>query len=640
MDEKENTIRALLFSPCALFLADRENGVIFRVNASFCMKSGYDEAFFIGKALTDLECFKGSDGRDIRWVIPNDRSWFLGIEADLICASGDVQSYVLSSGVFSASDLSWIVVSGHENTERREFETALKHSEFLYREAQEIAHIGHWELDLISQKLSWSEEIFRIFDMDPLKFSASYETFLDLIHPDDRDMVDQAYRDSVANDTPYDVVHRLRMKDGRIKYVNERGKTERDDSNRPLRSIGTVQDITALKESEKARERIEKQLRQSQKLEAIGTLAGGIAHDFNNILFAINGFAEMSLEMTEAGGSLHKNIQRIFEAGSRAKDLVSQILTFCRKNTEQKKTIMIRGVVRETLKLIRATLPTSIRIVETLESSSRIYADATQIHQVVMNLCSNSAHAMLDMDKGELTVELRDIDVDPEFAKRFLGMPQGKYVKLMVSDTGHGMNHEIRDRMFEPFFTTKGEGVGTGMGLSVVHGIVKTHDGQILVYSEPGRGTTIKVFFPVADPSVEQEQAIDRPIPGGNERILLVDDEKALAELMDTMLSSLGYRVIAVSDSLAALELYQTSPDDFDLLITDMNMPDMNGLRLAEQILAMTPTMKVIIGTGFSERISETLVRESGIHELIFKPIVKRDLAEAVRRVLDAVVNA
>lgn len=609
--------------------------MVMGVSSSFCLKSGYSENLFIGKSQADLDL----------WANPDEAHGFLDLlaesekgvswETELIHAAGDRIPYVLVANLYNHDGEIWVLISGLENSEHKEIEHALKHSESLYREAQEIAHIGHWELDLKSQHLTWSEEIFRIFDMEPHLFTASYEAFLDLIHPDDREMVDKAYKDSVEKDTRYEVIHRLKMKDGRIKHVHERGRTERGVNNEPVRSIGTVQDITALKESEHARERIERQLRQSQKMEAIGTLAGGIAHDFNNILFAILGFTEMCMETTGKDVMHYKHLERIFEAGNRAKDLVNQILTFSRQNVEQKKSVMIRLVVKEALRLIKATLPSSIQITEHLDSSARISADSTQIHQVVMNLCSNSAHAMQSMDTGRLTVELSDLEVDAEFARRYLGMAPGRYVKFLVSDTGHGMSHEIRDRIFEPYFTTKGEGEGTGLGLSVVHGIVKAHGGQVMVYSEPGKGTTIKIFFPVIeDPQNELTTPVSTP-RGGDERVLLVDDEQVLADLMKAMLSTMGYHVTAVSDSISALETFRASPDDFDLLITDMTMPDMNGLRLAENILAIRNTMKVIISTGFSERISDAMIEEAGIKAMIFKPIVKKDLAEVVRRVLD-----
>jgi PAS domain S-box-containing protein len=636
MDKKDLTIRTLLFSPYSLFVSVFSDGMVIGVSSLFCLKSGYSENLFMGKPLADLDLWPSPGDAHGFWNLLTENN---GVEAwatELSYADGVRIPYVLSANLYNHDGEIWVLVSGRENSEHKEIEHALKHSESLYREAQEIAHIGHWELDLKSQHLTWSEEIFRIFDMEPYLFSASYEAFLDLIHPDDREMVDKAYRSSVENDERYEVIHRLKMKDGRIKHVHEKGRTERDVNKEPVRSIGTVQDITALRESEQARERIERQLRQSQKMEAIGTLAGGIAHDFNNILFAILGFTEMCMEMTDKDMAQYKHLERIFEAGNRAKDLVNQILTFSRQNVEQKKNVLIRLVVKEALKLIKATLPSSIHITEHLDSSARISADSTQIHQVVMNLCSNSAHAMQSMDSGHLTVELSELEVDTEFARRYLGMVPGRYVKLLVSDTGHGMIPEIRERIFEPYFTTKGEGEGTGLGLSVVHGIVKAHDGQIMVYSEPGKGTTIKIFFPVIEePHDELKTAMETP-RRGDERILLVDDEKVLADLMKSMLTSLGYRVTAFSNSLSALETFKASPDDFDLLITDMTMPDMNGLKLAENILSMRIAMKVILSTGFSERISDTMIEAAGIKAMIFKPIVKKELAEVVRNVLDA----
>ena len=635
MDEKHLTMDALLFSPYSLLLFRYPDLTVLGAGVAFMGESGYDETCFLEKPLEKLVLWaRGDQVATLAGQLKNKGgqvSW----DADLAFADGSVRPYALSAGFFHCHGETWVLVSGRENLSRKNIEEALAHSESLYREVQSIAHLAHWELDIPSGRLIWSEEIFRIFDMNPEEISPSYKAFLERVHPDDRENVDRVYRHSVKHNTPYDMIHRLRMQDGRIKFVRERGRTVMDAQGRPARSIGTVQDITALKEAEQAREHVERQLRQSQKLEAIGTLAGGIAHDFNNILFAMLGFTEMSLDMADENSVLHHNLQRIYEAGNRAKDLVNQILTFRRKKTRQRQPLQIGRVVKEALKLVREALPASILIEEHLVSESKICADETHIHQVVMNLCANGVHAMGNCDRGRLTVELEDVDVDEEFGRRFVDMFPGKYVKLQISDTGHGMGPEVQDRMFEPFFTTRTEKKGTGLGLSVVYGIVKTHEGQIMVYSEPDQGSTIRIFFPVHEQSQPRTSDTPGPLKKGTEQILLVDDERALSDLMKAMLVSLGYTVSNTSDPLKALDMFRQAPDDYDLVITDMNMPDMDGLMLCKNILEIRKDIKVIISTGFSEKVSAGLNREPGIKAILFKPVVKKDLAAVVRRVLD-----
>ncbi len=399
------------------------------------------------------------------------------------------------------------------------------------------------------------------------------------------------------------------------------------NSNGRKKIIGAVRDISE-------RKRLETRLQQANKLEAIGTLAGGIAHDFNNILTAVIGYTELALNNAEKETLLHANLQQVMTAGKRAKNLVRQILTFSRQNEQDLKSVQVKFIAKETLKLLRASLPATVDIRQNIQSDSIMMADPTQIHQVLMNLYTNAGHAMQE-NGGTLEVSLTDVELDSDFAVKCPGLKPGLYMKLTVSDTGHGIPPDVRDRIFDPFFTTKKEGEGTGMGLSVAHGIVKSHGGTITVYSEPEKGSIFNVFLPAIERAIEPETRIEKPVPSGTERILFIDDEQTLADLGKQMLESLGYDVAVRTSSIEALELFKNKPDGFDLVITDLTMPQMTGDELAQKLMVIRPDIPVILCTGFSARMDEKKARALGIRELAYKPLLLRDMAENIRKVLD-----
>jgi PAS domain S-box-containing protein len=393
-------------------------------------------------------------------------------------------------------------------------------------------------------------------------------------------------------------------------------------------------DITRIKDLEKESLRIQAQLQQAQKMEAIGTLAGGIAHDFNNILSAVIGYTEIVLGEVTENTLQHRNLQEVLRAGNRARDLVNQILMFSRQTEKELKPVQINQIVIETLKLLRASLQTTIRIEPKLRSNSAVLADPTQIHQVMMNLCANAAHAMREMG-GLLKIELSDTDLDSSFIEQHPYLSAGTYIKLRVSDTGHGMEKKIADRIFDPFFTTKERGEGTGMGLAVVLGIVKSHGGTITVESTISEGACFDVYLPVIEHEAGTEARPKVIMPTGTEKILFVDDEKALVELGLQILERLGYDVTTRTSSVEALELFMAQPDKFDLVITDMTMPNMTGDEFAARMMKIRSDIPVILCTGYSERISKDKAHEIGIKEFVLKPIIMSDMALTVRKVLD-----
>jgi signal transduction histidine kinase/ActR/RegA family two-component response regulator len=391
-----------------------------------------------------------------------------------------------------------------------------------------------------------------------------------------------------------------------------------------------LQTEAALRESEK-------QLQQAQKMKAIGTLASGIAHDFNNILSAILGYAEMLEFDLPRGSRSHKMQQQIIAAGLRAKDLVQQILLFSRQTDHVLKPVQPDHIVKEALTLIKASIPATIEVQQNIQSDcGRILADPTKIHQIIMNLCTNAYHAMRESG-GILSVNLLECEVMKEDVSfDDLQLAPGSYIKFEVNDTGHGMDQETMGKIFDPYFTTKPKGEGTGLGLSVVIGIVKSYGGYIKLYSEPDRGTAIHIYFPKVESEADTlETQVENHIPTGKERILVVDDEAILAEMMKGLLESLGYSVVAYTSSQDALSSFQADPDKFDLVITDMTMPHMTGLELAKQLLVIRPKMPVVLCTGFSELDTTEKAHALGLQCILTKPILRAELSKTIRKVLD-----
>jgi len=391
----------------------------------------------------------------------------------------------------------------------------------------------------------------------------------------------------------------------------------------------------SLKRETEERQSLEERLRQSQKMEAIGTLAGGIAHDFNNILAGIIGFTEMVEEDLPEDSHLREYVRRILKASLRGRDLVKQILTFSRKAEHVKVPIPLSPVINETCNLLRASLPATIEIVLDVRcASDQVRASAVELQQILMNLATNAAHAMME-GGGTLNISLDEVDFTPPVPLADPEMKPGRYLELVVTDTGEGMTPEVMKRVFEPFFTTRGIGEGTGMGLSVVYGIVRSLGGTITVESEPRVGSTFRVLLPEAGAGAETEAPLPHRIPGGTERVLFVDDEDLLVELAHDLLESLGYRVTAVTDSAQALRIFSSDPSSFDLVITDQIMPGLTGINLARHLLGIREDIPIILCTGHSATVSPEVAQEAGIRAFVMKPLSKEDLAEVIRAVLD-----
>jgi signal transduction histidine kinase/CheY-like chemotaxis protein len=395
-------------------------------------------------------------------------------------------------------------------------------------------------------------------------------------------------------------------------------------------------DITHRKKAEKEKIELELQLSQRQKMEAIGTLAGGIAHDFNNILAAMQGYLELSLDDLSDENVVRGNLEQILSCVNRATKLVRQILTFSRKDQQEKEKepVQISSIVKEVHGMLRSSLPATIKFNRKIQAdSSVVLADPTHIHQVLVNLCTNSAHAMRDQG-GLLEIMLKDVALESEtrIGDELLG--PGNYVKISVSDSGCGMDKKVLERIFEPFFTTRKVNEGTGLGLSVVHGIIKSHDGAIAVSSTPGKGTTFDIFLPKIESSEIQESQPLQPTTDGREVILLVDDEEMMVDVTGRILNRLGFDVVGKTSSLDALEAFQKEPDKFDLVLTDQVMPNMTGTQLAEELISIRSDIPIILCSGFPENVSPDQLEKIGIREFIAKPITKEEIGKTIRRVL------
>jgi len=379
----------------------------------------------------------------------------------------------------------------------------------------------------------------------------------------------------------------------------------------------------------------ERYMRQSQKMEAIGTLAGGIAHDFNNILAVILGYAELACKNTAPDSTIKSWLDQVFKAAERARALVKQILAFSRRSEVERRPVQVHLVVKEALKLLRATIPTTIDIRERIDTSAGlVIADPTELHQVLMNLCTNAAHAMEERG-GVLTVSLGPAAVTREESGLHPELTPGSYVRLSVGDTGAGIAPDIIDKIFDPFFTTKALGKGTGMGLSVVHGIVKGSGGAITVNSTPGSGAIFDVLLPRVVEEIAEQQETLTPLPTGTEHILIVDDEELVINISREMLVTLGYSVTGFTDSVDALAYFTRHPEAFDLIITDQTMPRLTGFDFAGKASAVRPDIPVILCTGFSEALNDKKIADSPVKALVMKPMNMRELAGTIRSILD-----
>jgi len=521
-----------------------------------------------------------------------------------------------------------------EIAERRRAELELRESQIRFQDIALSTSDWLWEVDAKGTYTFCSEKVENVLGYTPQEIIG--KTPFDLMPSEEAEKIGRLFQRIAATKAPIiDLENWNLHKDGHLVCLLTSGIPVLNVQGDLIGYRGADKDITERMQAEAEKARLEAQLRQAQKMEAIGTLAGGIAHDFNNILMAMLGCTDMAMYDIPRDSMAYANLQEVLKAGLRAKDLVLQILTFSRQMEQERRLVSVASVIRETLRLLRASLPTTIEIRQNIASDcGAVLGDPTQIQQVIMNLCTNAFHAMREQG-GVLEVNASVIEVDTEFARSRPNLNKGSHIRITVSDTGHGMERATQERIFEPFFTTKPIGEGTGMGLATVHGIVTSHSGAISVYSEVGKGTTFQVYLPQIRSTAPLEASEAEPVVKGKESILFVDDELPLVRIGRQMLERLGYKVTVRTSSVEALELFRARSERFDLVITDMTMPNMTGVELAEELMRIRPDIPMILVTGFSEAVTPEKAKQMGIREFIMKPIMSRDLSKVIRHVLD-----
>jgi len=516
-------------------------------------------------------------------------------------------------------------------------ERALRQSEKRYALAMEGANEGHfdWNFESGSSFLSPQMKLLHGRGVDaPVTTREAWLAEV-AIHPDDVVRMETAARNHFEGRSDrFETEYRVRHPDGEWHWLQVRGRCMRDASGKVHRFAGSAIDVTARKNAEAEKERLEIQLRQSQKMEAMGTLAGGIAHDFNNILGAILGYGELAKKASAEGSVVRRYLDNVMHAGGRAKSLVERILAFSRSGMGERGPINVQGVIEETLELLAASLPPGVSLTKRLEAGdAAIVGDATQLHQVAMNLCTNALQAM--EKGGVLDVALDRADVAQNRRLSHGNLDPGAYVRLCVSDTGSGIPPDVLDRMFDPFFTTRGAAEGTGLGLSLVHGIVADLGGAIDVRTTIGRGTTFTIWLPTAGEAVARPAEVATELPRGHgQTVMIVDDEKPLVALAEEILAELGYEPVGFNSSPAALKAFREAPQRFDLVLTDETMPELVGTDLARQIRLLRTDIPIVLMSGYSGPQLLERARAIGISEVLRKPLQSRDIAECFGRVL------
>ncbi len=657
LGESERRFRAVAQSASdAIVSADSSGNIVFW-NKGAQTIFGYGEEEVLGQPLTHLmpERYHEDHCAGVERMRKTGQSRIMGQAIDLhgLRKDGEEFPVELTLAMWVSSGETFYSGIIRDITERKQAEADLKASEERYAMVMGAINDGIWDWEVATERVYYSPGWKKQLGYEDHEVQNVYEEWTSRIHPEDYDRVMASLKDHFGWIRPYELEYRLRHKDGSYVWILTRGACIRDEQGRPTRMFGSNSDVTQRRQAEEQVRHAEVQLRHSQKMNALGTLAGGIAHDFNNILAALMGYTELILNKVPYEKTVQRYLTEVLKAGSRAKELVQQILTFSRQTEGQKKPLHVQPVIQEVLMLIRATLPSTIKIqVQLSASSDLVQADATQIHQVLMNLCTNAEYAMRDRG-GVLSLRLETVEeVAADGLMPHLELIPGPHLLLTVQDTGHGMAPEVLDRIFDPFFTTKKPGEGTGMGLAVVHGIIADHQGTITVTSTPGEGTTVSIVFPLlaaastdtddTDTDTDTVEA-EAELPSaaslhpGQGRVLLVDDEAPLVALGKEVLEELGYEVTTRTSSLEALEAFRAAPSRYDVVITDQTMPNLSGEALAREILRIRPDIPIVLCTGFSQTMTEEKARELGIRKFLMKPILRHDLVLVLQEVLGEV---
>jgi len=628
LDNTLKLLTAIISSvPIPLFYKDSE-GRYLGVNDAFCELLGFTPDYYIGKTVMELwptDLSEVYHNKDLELMINPKKQVY---EFRVLDKNRNLRQTIWSKNVFRDENgkVSGIVGAFQDITERKRYEDALKESEeYLYSILNNLADpvcvkdINHrWvlvndkfcEIAGLNRNALIGKSDYDVFPMN--EADVFWKMDSEVFQSGEENFNEETLTNATTGET-------IILNTKKTLYTNNKGE-------KFIVAVG--RDITEFRKLQKA-------LQQAQKMESIGTLAGGIAHDFNNILFPIIGMSELLMEDLPPDSLQHKKAMNIFNAGQRGAELVKQILAFSRQQDIRKLPLRIQLLLKEVLKLSRSTIPANIEIKEDIQTGcGAVEANPTQVHQIIMNLITNAYHAV-EPTGGEIIVQVKEVKLKSGDLPGSLLKP-GRYAVLTVSDTGCGIDSAVIDKIFEPYYTTKDKGKGTGLGLAVVYGIVKEHHGEIRVASEMGKGAAFDVYLPILEKTVQTVpvKACDKNFTG-NERILLVDDESVIVQVEKQILERLGYQVTDADSSADALKVFQANPEIFDLVITDMNMPNMTGVQLAEKLLAIKPDIPIVLCTGFSEQINKERAEAIGIKGFLMKPVTRSEMAQMVRNVLD-----
>ena len=519
----------------------------------------------------------------------------------------------------------------NEITERKRIEKDLQRNENILNSTQKITKVGGWEWNVSNETMFWTDEVYRIHGFLPEEIRPGskehIEKSIECFKYEDRLVIQDVFNQCIQSGVPYDLEFSLTKVGGDNIWIRTIAEPVLEDG-KVVKVIGNIMDITQIK-------RLNEKLRQSHKMESIGIMAGGVAHDFNNLLYMIVGNTELALEDIPEENPVYSNLEEIKSASLRAAGIVKQLLNFSRKTDQNLKPIGAVTIIKDALRFLRSTIPSTVELKLNLpDADIPIIGEPMQINQIMMNLCTNSSQVMQDTG-GIIKIDVGTVILNEEDAKDYKNLSAGNHITIVVSDTGPGISVDILDRIFDPYFTTKEFGEGSGMGLTIVHGHVKNHNGAISVDSKPGEGATFNILIPVIDELPEIETETTDKIPKGHETILFVDDEESITDMTQKMLKRLGYKVEISLNPLQALDLFQSKPDSFDLVITDMTMPQMTGTKLAQKLKELQPDVPVIICTGHSSLIDEEKAKRLGIDGYVMKPASMSTIAKVIREILD-----
>lgn len=627
-------------SPISMGLLTLPEGRLVEFNQAGVQAFGYTREEAMGRTSTELNLWACSDERDRYLAELRAKGTVSDFEARMRRKNGEIFIGLYSGSLIEIGGQRFSLNSIQDISARRLAEAALRSSEERLAHALDATRDGLWDWKVGTNEVYFSPQYYRLLGYAPGEFPAELNAFFQLLHPDDVPRVKHASEEHLAGHTAVkqsDV--RLRTKTGEYRWFLDRGKVvARDAAGAPTRMVGTITDITERMQNEHEREKIQLRLLQNQKYEALGTLAGGVAHDFNNLLTGMINYTHLAREDCPPDHpQVRESLSEALACADRAKELVQQILLLSRSEDAQRSPVRVGPLVKEALSLLRATLPAAIEIVAEIDPASPlILANPTQIHQVMMNLAINAAHAMKERG-GVLTVRVGPHLVSPHAAAELPGLTAGPHVRIEVADTGPGMEPAVMARIFEPFFTTKAVGEGTGLGLALVHSVIRSHGGSIDVQSRPGAGAHFFLYLPAqpdAPPPAAPPASAAQPARGSGQRILLVDDEIMVVTSLQRMLERLGYKVTSCTRPEQALTLFAAAPFDFDLIFSDFQMPGMNGLELIKQCLEVRPGTPAFIASGFAGRVTPVEMRKAGVAQFFQKPIDLGELAAAIARVV------